>query len=158
MQITVGVSDAKASRNGEDVIATYSLGSCIGVALYDPILKIAGLLHFQLPTSTLDANRAAQNPCMFADSGMNELLRQMASLGADKKRLKARIAGGARMLNDATTFDIGKRNHTAIRKVLWQHGLFLDKEDCGGTAPRTLYLKVDDGSLLMKSGGTQTNL
>lgn len=158
MQITVGVSDARASQATEDVIVTYSLGSCIGVTLYDPVSHVAGMLHFQLPTSTLDAARAQQAPCMFADTGMSQLLSQMSSLGADKKRLKAKIAGGAKMLNDATTFDIGKRNHTAIRKVLWQHGLFLDKEDCGGTSPRTVYLNVADGQVTIKSAGNSVNL
>jgi chemotaxis protein CheD len=89
---------------------------------------------------------------------MGVLLSQLQSLGANKKRLKAKIAGGAKMLNDNSTFDIGKRNHTAIRKVLWQHGLFLDGEDCGGTAPRTLYLNVADGTVVMKANGNSTNL
>ena len=158
MQITVGVSDAKASQTGEDVIVTYSLGSCIGVTLFDPVSKVAGMLHFQLPTSTLDANRAKEVPCMFADTGMGVLLSQLQALGANKKRLKAKIAGGAKMLNDSSTFDIGKRNHTAIRKVLWQHGLFLDGEDCGGSSPRTLYLNVADGTVVMKANGNSTNL
>ena len=157
MQLTVSVSDAKASRSDEDVIVTYSLGSCIGVTLYDSAAKVAGMLHFQLPTSTLDPARAQQAPCMFADTGMSELLSQMSSLGAEKRRLKAKIAGGAKMLNDTSTFDIGKRNHTAIRKVLWQHGLFLDKEDCGGNTPRTLYMNVADGAVTIKANGNSIN-
>ena len=40
---------------------------------------------------------------MFADTGMNVLLSQLQSLGANKKRLKAKIAGGAKMLNDNST-------------------------------------------------------
>jgi chemotaxis protein CheD len=158
MQHVVSISDAKVSDRPEDVLVTYSLGSCIGVALHDPGRSVAGLLHFQLPTSTLDAERARQNPLMFADTGFEALLQRMLSMGADKKRLKIRIAGGAKMLNDATTFDIGRRNHAAIRKVLWHHGLFLDKEDCGGTTPRTMYLSVGDGTLVLKTQGETRTL
>ncbi|MEI8198401.1 MAG: chemotaxis protein CheD [Phycisphaerae bacterium] len=158
MQITVNISDAKASANPTDVLATYSLGSCIGVCLYDPVAHIAGMLHYQLPTASLDANRARDNPCMFADSGMVYLMEKITALGAQPKRIKVKIAGAAQMLNDGNLFNIGRRNHTAIRKILWQHGLFMEKEEIGGSAPRTLYMNVGDGSVLIKSNGTTSNL
>jgi chemotaxis protein CheD len=150
---TVSISDAKTAAGDSESLITYSLGSCIGVSLYDPMRKVAGLLHFQLPTSTMDANRAAQNPCMFADSGFAQLLAMMAAHGADKKRLKCKIAGGAKMLADNSSFDIGKRNHTAIRKVLWQHGILCDSEDCGGNQPRTMTVLCKDGTVTLKRGG-----
>lgn len=152
MSIVVNVSDARCSRDPAEVIVTYSLGSCIGVCLYDPAVRAAGLLHFQLPSASLDAQRARENPFMFADSGFDVLLKQVLSMGAEKRRLRVRLAGGASMLNDAGTFNIGKRNHASIRKILWQHGMFIESEDVGGGAPRTLYLSVADGSLTIKSG------
>jgi chemotaxis protein CheD len=158
MQINVNISDAKVSGNAGDVLATYSLGSCIGVALWDPQCPMAGLLHFQLPNASMDASRAQSNPFMFGDSGLSSLIDEMVKKGANKKRLKVKIMGGAKMLNDNSTFDIGRRNHTAIRKALWQHGLFVDKEDCGGTTPRTVYLHVADGKLVMKRGAETVNL
>lgn len=151
MNITVNVSDAKVSANPDDTLVTYSLGSCIGVCLYDPVVRAGGMLHYQLPGASMDGNRAMQNPCMFADSGFEYLLKQMEALGAVKKRLKVGIAGAAQMLNDANIFDIGRRNHTAIRKVLWQHGLFIGGEQIGGKTPRTLYLKIADGSMTVKA-------
>ena len=153
MNIVVNVSDAKLSTDAADVIATYSLGSCIGVSLYDPIQKIGGMLHFQLPTSTLDAKRAQELPTMFADTGMQLLVDEMEKLGAQRKRMKVKIAGAAQMLNDAAMFNIGKRNHAAIRKVLWQYGMFIDAENIGGSAPRNLYLKVVDGEVTLKTQG-----
>ena len=153
MTIVVNVSDAKVSADPQDVIATYSLGSCIGVALYDPVRKVGGMLHFQLPTSTLDADRARQLPTMFADTGMALLIQQMEALGAEKRRLKVKLAGAAQMLNDAAMFNIGKRNHAAIRKLLWQYGMFIDGEDVGGKSPRNLYLKVADGEVTIKTQG-----
>ena len=153
MNIVVNVSDARSSADPGDTIITHALGSCIGVCVYDPVAKVAGMLHFQLPSATMDANRAAQQPLMFADSGMDQLLAQVSSLGANKKRLKVKIAGAAQMLNDGGLFNIGRRNHASIRKVLWQHGLFLDGEDVGGTTPRTLHMLVADGTVICKMQG-----
>jgi len=150
--IVVNVSDAKASGDAAATLATYSLGSCIGVSLYDPQAQVAGMLHFQLPTSTLDPAKAKQNPAMFADSGMAHLLDRLTALGADRRRLRVRLAGAAQMFDDGGVFNIGKRNHAAIRKFLWQAGMLIDKEEIGGTAPRTLYLRVVDGVLTVKSG------
>jgi chemotaxis protein CheD len=143
----VGISDAKASRDPREVLATYSLGSCIGVALYDPAAGVAGLLHYQLPASSADPARAAEKPLMFADTGMKWLLQRMAALGAEKRRMKVKLAGAAQMLNDLTVFDIGRRNHAAIRKILWQNEMFIESEHVGGRLPRSMFLNVGDGSL-----------
>jgi chemotaxis protein CheD len=151
--IVVGVSDAQISTDPQEVLVTYSLGSCIGLTAYDPVAKCGGMLHYQLPTSTLDAGKAAANPFMFADSGTAELLKRMQAKGAVKARLKVKIAGAAEILNDNGVFSIGRRNHAAIRKILWQHGLMLEREHVGGTAPRTLYLHIADGSAVIKTNG-----
>lgn len=153
MNIVVNVSDARISRDAQDVLVTYSLGSCIGVTLYDPVARCAGLLHYQLPTSSLDAARARANPYMFADSGMMQLLNDMTALGAEPRRLQVKLAGGAEILDDKGVFSIGKRNYTAIRKILWQRGILLAGERVGGSEPRTLYLRVADGAILVKTRG-----
>ena len=88
MQIVVTVSDARVSADPADVLVTYSLGSCIAVAAYDPVARCGGLLHYQLPTSTLDAGRARENPCMFADTGMARLL---DGLARHRARITAKI-------------------------------------------------------------------
>jgi chemotaxis protein CheD len=152
VNVIVNISDAKVSTDPQVVLATYSLGSCIGVTLYDPVTKVGGMLHFQLPTSTLDIQRAKQNPLMFADTGFAHLLNEVTRRGGEKKRLKVRLAGAAQMLNDSKLFDIGRRNHAAMRKILWQNGMFVDAEHIGGNAPRTMYLAVADGSVTLKMG------
>lgn len=151
--MVVSISDAKVSKTPDDVIITYSLGSCIGVALWDAARQIGGLLHFQLPTMTLDAERAKSKPFMFADSGLAELIKQMVANGADKRNLKCRIAGGAKMLADASSFDIGKRNHTAIKKALWQAGILIQSEECGGDIPRTMSVEVGNGKVSLRRSG-----
>ncbi|MGZ3387730.1 MAG: chemotaxis protein CheD, partial [Isosphaeraceae bacterium] len=50
--LVVGISDLKVSNNPADSMITYALGSCIAVAVYDPVAKVGGLLHFMLPDST----------------------------------------------------------------------------------------------------------
>lgn len=156
MQITVGISDYKVSRSTEDVLVTYSLGSCIGVALADPAVQVAGLLHFQLPESRMDPTKAEQNPAMFADTGLATLVAAAEQLGAQRRRLRVKLAGGAKMLVGSDTFDIGRRNHTAIRKALWKMGLMVDSEDCGGNVPRTMYVNVADGRVMLKRKADST--
>jgi chemotaxis protein CheD len=111
-----------------------------------------------LPTSTIDPNRASQNPMMFADTGMQALLQQVQTLGGQPRRLKVKLAGAAQMLNDNNLFNIGRRNHAAIRKVLWQLGILIENEDVGGSTPRTVYLSVADGSVTIKANGSTTAL
>jgi chemotaxis protein CheD len=156
--IFVNISDAKVSTDAGAVLATYSLGSCIGVALHDPLAQVAGMLHYQLPTSSLDVDRAKHNPLMFADTGMKHLLGEMEAQGAHKSRLRVALAGAAQILDDAGLFDIGRRNHAAIREILAQHGLPIAAEDCGGTEPRNLYLNVADGAVTVKIGLTKKTL
>jgi chemotaxis protein CheD len=111
------------------------------------------MLHYQLPTSTADVERAKRSPLMFADTGMEVLLAELASAGASPKRLRVTVAGAAQMLNDAGLFNIGKRNHAAIRKILWQKGMFIESEEVGGTSPRNLYLPIADGNAQIKISG-----
>lgn len=152
MNVIVGISDAKVSRDPQKILVTYSLGSCIGMTLYDPMLKVGGMLHYQLPTSTLDASKAQANPMMFADTGFQYLLQKMLAMaGRKKKRLKVHLAGGAQILDDSGVFDIGRRNYAAARKLLWQQGMFIDGEDVGGNAPRNLNLSIADGSVVIKT-------
>ena len=151
MATVVNISDAKTSSNPGDVLATYSLGSCIGLTLYDPINRVGGMLHYQLPSAAMDPARAKERPLMFADTGFEMLLNRLLSTGAVKKRLKVKIAGAAQILDDGGVFNIGRRNHAAIRKVLWQHGMLIDAEDVGGSVPRNLYLRIADGQVTVRS-------
>jgi chemotaxis protein CheD len=152
VNVVVAISDAKVSSRAEDVLMTYALGSCIGVALYDPAAKVAGMLHYQLPSASLDPQRAGEKPLMYADTGMEWLLGKMVQRGADKRRMQARLAGGASMLNDRGLFDIGRRNHASIRKVLWQNKMLIHAEHVGGTEARNMQLDVADGRVLVKCG------
>ena len=158
MMITVNISDAQVATGEADTLVTFSLGSCIGVTVYDPLARCGAMLHYQLPTSTLDENKARNNHCMFADTGMTLLLEQFQAARGPPRRARVRIAGAAPMIGDTGVFSIGKRNHTAIRKILWQKGILLEAEDVGGTAPRNLYLRLSDGEVTVKINGSTRSL
>jgi len=154
-RVVIDISDAKVSGDPSDVLVTYSLGSCIGVCLYDPATHIGGMLHYQLPSSKMNPERAQCSPFMFADSGMKLMLNKLLSMGASKKRMDVRLAGGAAMATGPDGFDIGKRNYLAIRKVLWSNGMFINAEDVGGNAARNLYLNMADGTVTVRSSGLE---
>ena len=153
MDVIVGVADMKVSNDPEAVLATYSLGSCIGVAIYDPFAKVGGLLHYMLPDSSLDKEKARRNPFMFGDTGIPTLFKKAYGLGAKKQRLKVVVAGGAQILDQKGLFNIGKRNHTLLRKLFWRNNVMVDFEAIGGTVNRTVKLGVADGTTWMKVSG-----
>ncbi len=157
-KVTIGISDARISKNRDDVLITHSLGSCIGVCLYDYLSHIGAMLHYLLPASKMHKGQPIENPFKYCDTGMTVLLAKMESMGVRIGRLKVKIAGGAEMFGGAQNFDTGKRNYMAIRKFLWQKGLFIDAEDIGDSMPRTLMMNIADGSTLIQSKGTKKPL
>ncbi|MBW1768768.1 MAG: chemotaxis protein CheD [Deltaproteobacteria bacterium] len=150
MNLIVGVSDLKVSDDSESVLITYSLGSCIGVTVYDPLARVGGMLHFMLPDSDLDPAKAQKNPCMFADTGIPSLFKEAYKLGAKKQRMKVIVVGGSQVLDQKGFFNIGKRNCMAVRKLFWKNNVMIDYEDVGGSSNRTLKLAVKDGRTWLK--------
>lgn len=154
----VNVSDAKVSTDVNQQLVTYSLGSCIAVTLYDPSGPVGAMLHFQLPESKMDPQRARTKPFMFADTGMDRVLAKLESMGVKKNKLQIKIAGGAAMNTGPKGFDIGKRNHLALRKYFWKKGIFINAEDVGGMAPRNMYLDIEDGRVTVKTNRIEKEL
>ncbi|MBP9020248.1 MAG: chemotaxis protein CheD [Syntrophobacterales bacterium] len=146
----VGISDLKVSNNQEDVLITYALGSCIGVAVYDPLVRVGGLLHFMLPDSNLDVDKAKANPAMFADTGIPLLFKSCYRLGAEKHRMVVKVAGGASILDDTNFFRIGQKNLTALRRIFWKNNILIDGEDTGMNHNRTISLRIADGVVKVK--------
>jgi chemotaxis protein CheD len=143
----------KTSKDPEATLVTYSLGSCIGVAIYDPVAKAGGLLHYMLPESNLDGSKAKNNPYMFADTGIPFLFKETYRLGAKKQRMKVVVVGGAQILDQKGFFNIGKRNHMAIRKIFWKNQVMIDHEDVGGNVNRTIRLDIGTGNVHVKVSG-----
>ena len=143
----------KVSDDMEAVLATYSLGSCIGVAIYDAVARVGGLLHYMLPESSLDPGKAIKNPYMFADTGIPALFKAAYKLGAKKQRLKVVVVGGSQILDQKGFFNIGKRNETAVRKMFHRNNVIIDYTDVGGVVNRTIKLAVDNGDVWLKVSG-----
>ncbi|MFO8239727.1 MAG: chemotaxis protein CheD [Dissulfuribacterales bacterium] len=150
-QIVVGISDLKVSGNAGDILITYALGSCVGVAVYDPVDRVGGLLHFMLPDSSIDETKARRNPAMFADTGIPLLFKSCYKLGAVKKRMIVKIAGGASIMDDMNYFRIGQKNITAARKIFWRNGIIIDGEDLHGNYNRTVKLNISNGKFYVKN-------
>lgn len=151
--LIVGISDIKVSNNAADVIVTYALGSCIGIVVFDPIAKVGGLLHYMLPESALDQNKARENPAMFADTGIPLLFKSCYKLGAEKRRMIVKAAGGASILDDTNFFRIGQKNIMAMRKIFWKNNVMIDKEDTGLNYNRTIRLEMSTGKVFIRSSG-----
>lgn len=153
MNKIVGIADMKLCQDHESGLITYSLGSCIGVAVYDPVAKVGGLLHYMLPESTIDPQKAQKNPFMFADTGIPLLFREAYRLGAVKNRMIVKVAGGSQILDDSGFFNIGKRNYMALRKIFWKNNILIKAEDVGGQFSRTLRLEAATGRVFVKYSG-----
>lgn len=150
--IVVGISDLNVAMNG-DILVTYALGSCVGICLYDPVMKIAGLSHIMLPTIKDFKDSNAQKE-KFADSAIELLLEKMVKAGAMKIRVRAKIAGGAQMfapVNNTSLAGIGERNVKAVKDELSRLRIPITAQDTGNNYGRTLSLSSDDGSMRIKS-------
>lgn len=153
--ITVGVGECAVSARGEDTLVTYGLGSCIGVTIWDPELKVGGMLHFLLPDSKGDSGKAKEHPGMYADTGIPLLFRKAYQLGAEKRRLLVRVAGGAHVLDGEGPLDIGKRNYLAMKKIFGKAGVMIHGREVGGVVWRTMRLDVGSGRVMLQEGGAE---
>lgn len=153
----VGIGEFTVSARREDVIVTHALGSCIAVCVWDPVNFVAGLLHFLLPDSRINPQRAKEQPAAFADSGIPLLFQKAYAQGLQKNRCLVRLVGGAEVAGSGATFDIGKRNILAAKNILWRNGVLIKGEDVGGKAVRTVHMFVADGRLQITSGREQVN-
>lgn len=152
MRITVDISEMRISNTVGDVLVTYALGSCLGVAIYDPVAQVGGLLHVLLPESSIDPEKAKLKPLMFVNTGVPMLFREAYKVGAKKERIIVKAAGCACMRNEEDDrFQIGKRNELMLRKLLWKNGVMLEGSDLGGSVARTMSLEIGTGAVVLRT-------
>jgi len=140
------------SNSPDDLLVTYSLGSCIAVIIYDPGAGVGGMLHYMLPESSIDPEKAKKNPCMFADTGITQLFKSSYQIGAKKENIVVKTVGGAQILDPKGLFDIGKRNYLAMRKIFWKNNVAIAAEHIGGETNRTVWLEMDTGRVILRVG------
>ena len=154
--ITVGIADLNIAKE-PDVLATYALGSCVGICLYDPEKKIAGLAHIMLPLSKEAVGNAVDNRRRYADTGITELIQTMSLSGASPSRLVAKIAGGAQMFSTTSSvFNIGERNVAAVKKILTAYRIRIVAEQTGENFGRTVFFYPEDGTMEIRAAARQT--
>lgn len=153
--IKVGMADLSICIS-PDAITTLGLGSCVGIAIRDPMTKIGGLAHIMLPDSTQIRNNS--NIPKFADTGINELVKRMVEKGAKQSRMVAKIAGGAQMFafqNKSEMVRIGDRNVEATKKKLAELRIPILAEDTGDSYGRTVIFYPESGDFVIKAVGKE---
>lgn len=150
-KLIVGIADMKMAQ-GQGVLITHALGSCIGICLYDPLIKLAALVHIMLP---LNMETGRTHTYKYADTGLRETLRAMEAKGASRTRIVAKIAGGAKMfeVSGGSLGNIGQRNIESVRGSLRREKIRLLAEDVGGNWARTLLLDAATGQGCIRSYG-----
>ena len=152
MLINVGIADFRVSSS-PDILRTI-LGSCVGICLYDPQLKIGGMCHIMLPSMREDSTSVKK----YADTSIPMVLGEMASKGADRGRIKAKIVGGAKMFNvseNSMMGEIGNNNIIKVRDVLRSYSIGIVAEDTGGNYGRTIDFYLDSGMVKIRSMGRE---
>lgn len=154
----VGIGEMVMSESPDDVISAPNLGSCVGVAAYDPTKKLGAVIHCLLPLSKSNPERAATQPYAFVDVGVVKMFEELFAKGVDKKNLVITVAGGANINDTNNVFEIGKKNYTILRKILWKNNMLIKAEHVGEGNSRTLTLKMDSGEMWVKTNGEQIRL
>jgi len=148
--ISVGMADFKTARS-PDILLTAGLGSCIGICIHDPFLKIGGMAHIMLPSAS---GSLGGNPAKYADTALILLIKEITSMGANSSRLRAKIAGGAQMFSfpgKPPVLKIGERNAEAVEQELRKSGIPLLIADVGGSFGRTIHFDVGTGELRIRT-------
>lgn len=158
-QTSVGIADMKITR-APGTLITYALGSCIGICIYDPVLRLGGMVHIMLPEKV--SNHDPGNIFKYADTGILEMIRKMEVFGGVASRMTAKIAGGAKMFDipgdaNSSVGNIGKRNVDSVRKILQQCKIRLLKEDVGSNYARTMVFDTNTGEVTIRSFGRPDN-
>lgn len=153
--IRVGMADLNIC-SAPNAITTLGLGSCVGIILYDPSKKLAGLAHIMLPDST--KVKINDNKAKFADTGIDLLLQKLLANGANRRNILAKIAGGAQMFAFRSNNDmlrIGERNVEATKEKLKQLGIQIVAEDTGKNYGRTIEFYPETSALVIKAVGKE---
>lgn len=151
-KLVVGIGEAVSSNSSEDEIKTFALGSCVAVIFLDPKTRVGGMVHIALPDSNIDLEKSKSSPGHFADTGIHFLLALMLEKGATPNgKYITKIAGGANIMDKNDYFQIGKRNITAIKKILWDMNIPIASEDVGGTISRTVSIEMQTGRVYVQT-------
>lgn len=149
--IEVGMADMKISRNPGRLI-TRGLGSCVGLTLYDPQKRTGGMAHAMLPD--IHKAKTVSNPKRYVNYVIKKIVEDLEKEGCSRKRLEAKLFGGARMFSFITqesVLNVGENNIEIAKAVLAELGIKILVEETGGTFGRTVELNLENGKVLIKT-------
>jgi chemotaxis protein CheD len=157
-EVIVKVADWAAER-GDGVLVTLGLGSCVAIMLHDPERKAGAMAHVLLPSRSLA--RDATNLAKFPESAVPLLVERLKALGAEPRRLVAKLAGGASMFSQLMTpgtIQMGERNIVAARNALRAASIPIVREAVGGERGRSIRFHVKDGRVEIRSVGADAEV
>jgi chemotaxis protein CheD len=157
-ELLIGIAEMVISKDPHSVLAAPNLGSCLGVSAYDQRTKIGGMIHCLLPMSKSDPAKAAEKPTMYVDTGVALMLSKLVAQGCQIKDLEINVAGGAQINDQNNFFEIGKKNYTILRKLLWKNNLLIKGEHVGGVISRTISLRISSGEVWLRVNGEHFQL
>jgi chemotaxis protein CheD len=153
--IVLGIGDLGVTATAGTAIKTYALGSCVAIIFLDPKTRCVGMAHVALPDSGINPEMRRKRIGYFADSAIPALLEAMVQAGThpSARGVMTKLVGGATIMDNNQTFNIGKRNLLAIKKILWTRGMGALAEDTGGNFSRTVSVPVDTGEVIISCPG-----
>lgn len=153
MALFVGIGECIVTCQREAKVRTLGLGSCVAIAMFSKKNLAIGLLHVQLPESKVNPDLAARKPGSFADTGIPLLISEMGKHGCCREDLFVKLIGAAQVMDPNHTFNIGKRNYLAVKKVLWANRLFPVSEEVGGNFSRSVTITMENSDVLIQTPG-----
>jgi chemotaxis protein CheD len=158
MTTYIGIGEYAVSGQPGEVLRTLALGPCVGVVVFSKKISVVGLLHVQLPESSINLDLAAKRPAVFADTGIPLFLSEFAKFGCRPAELMVKLVGGAQVMDSKNTFNIGKRNYLAVKKILWANRLWPLKEEVGGTISRSVTIEVGKTDVTISTPGIEERI
>lgn len=158
--ITVNMGDYKTAR-GDKKLITKDLGSCVGIAMWDPKTGVGGLLHIMLPQYMPNRQETSFIAAKYADTGLEELVRVLVQQGAGRERLVTKLAGAAHMVKVEQvpeSEDISSRNLTAVKKKLAELKIPILASEVGDYCPRTIVFELKSGTLRIITPGREEKM
>lgn len=150
--LRAGISQLQTSADRNTQLMAAHLGSCLGVAIYHPQSGLGAMLHSLLPLSQKDPEKARAKPLMFVDTGLTEAFGVFGARGIPLRELQIYVAGGANINDENNVFQIGQKNYTVFKKLLWKNKLLVKGEHIGGSIARTISLDLRDGRVRVRAG------
>ena len=154
----IGIGEMVIAADPAAVLCVPHLGSCLGITVYDSKRKCGAAIHCLLPSSKSDLHKAQEKPYLYVDTGFASMLNQLLNAGSKMSDLIICVAGGSSINDKNNVFEIGKKNFTVLKKLLWKNNLLLKAEHVGGDRPRSITLVLATGEVVVTTNGENITL